>query len=494
MSFAVRHYFSNGGSDALIVRVHNGALASRTPAAPGPLQFEATDPGTWGNRLRLRVNHDIEAELANLNPPNLPNTLFNLSVKDLDPVPSRPTSMSPSPPVTRASLPRCCASRAACCVGYRISARGRQRMRRPAGQKRIRSTMRAPRPYWGDDGNAVGAAHIAGPGLSGSKRGLYRKGGSLQPARDHAEPARQQLGCTARPQRELEGARGGLLRRPPGVLPRRPVPRLGLPSDLFPPAPAAEQLANYVSPIGSDSKPYAGLYMPYLQMTDPLTGAPAAFPPSACDRRHHRPNRRARGVWKAPAGLEAGLNGVLELTSNLNDGENGTSTRSGSTPSHLPGRGHVVWGARTLRGADTLASEWKYVPVRRLALFLEESLYRGTQWVVFEPNDEPLWAQIRLNIGAFMQNLFRQGAFQGSTPRDAYFVKCDSETTTQNDINLGIVNILVGFAPLKPAEFVVIQIQQIAGQIDRPEARSTPWHSSASMRHASIRTRTSNSA
>jgi uncharacterized protein len=125
----------------------------------------------------------------------------------------------------------------------------------------------------------------------------------------------------------------------------------------------------------------------------------------------------------------------------------------------------VVWGARTMAGADIKASEWKYVPVRRLALFLEESLYRGTQWVVFEPNDEPLWAQIRLNLGAFMHNLFIQGAFQGQSPRDAYFVKCDKETTPQNQIDLGIVNIVVGFAPLKPAEFVVIQFQQIAGQI-----------------------------
>src|SRR5205085_1318581 len=112
-----------------------------------------------------------------------------------------------------------------------------------------------------------------------------------------------------------------------------------------------------------------------------------------------------------------------------------------------------------------LADEYKYVPVRRLALYIEESLYRGTQWVVFEPNDEPLWAQIRLNVGAFMQNLFRQGAFQGRTPREAYLVKCDSETTTQNDINLGIVNILVGFAPLKPAEFVIIKIQQLANKV-----------------------------
>ena len=102
--------------------------------------------------------------------------------------------------------------------------------------------------------------------------------------------------------------------------------------------------------------------------------------------------------------------------------------------------------------------------MRRLALYIEASLYQGTQWVVFEPNDEPLWSQIRLNVGTFMQNLFKQGAFQGSTPKSAYFVKCDSDTTTQADIDLGVVNILVGFAPLKPAEFVILQIQQIANQ------------------------------
>ena len=132
----------------------------------------------------------------------------------------------------------------------------------------------------------------------------------------------------------------------------------------------------------------------------------------------------------------------------------------------FPVNGRVVWGSRTLVGANQLASEWKYLPVRRTALYIEESLYRGTQWVVFEPNDEPLWSQIRMNVGAFMQDLFRQGAFQGASPREAYFVKCDGETTTQNDIDNGIVNILVGFAPLKPAEFVVIKLQQIAGQAD----------------------------
>jgi phage tail sheath protein FI len=174
-----------------------------------------------------------------------------------------------------------------------------------------------------------------------------------------------------------------------------------------------------------------------------------------------------RGVWKAPAGLEATLAGVPQLSLSLTDPENGELNPLGiNCLRTMPPAGRVIWGSRTLQGDDRLASEWKYIPVRRTALFMEESLYRGTQWVVFEPNDEPLWAQIRLNVGAFMHNLFRQGAFQGQTPREAYLVRCDRETTTQNDINRGIVNIVVGFAPLKPAEFVIIKIQQLAGQIE----------------------------
>lgn len=173
-----------------------------------------------------------------------------------------------------------------------------------------------------------------------------------------------------------------------------------------------------------------------------------------------------RGVWKAPAGIEAVVRGAQGLSYTLTDPENGVLNPLGvNCLRTFPAYGTIVWGARTRQGADQDASEWKYIPVRRLALFLEESLYRGTQWVVFEPNDEPLWAQIRLNLGAFMNNLFRQGAFQGKSPKEAYFVKCDSETTTQNDINLGIVNIVVGYAPLKPAEFVILNFQQMAGQI-----------------------------
>jgi hypothetical protein len=173
-----------------------------------------------------------------------------------------------------------------------------------------------------------------------------------------------------------------------------------------------------------------------------------------------------RGVWKAPAGSDARLENVQALAYTLTDSQNGVLNPLGvNCLRTFPIHGNICWGSRTLDGADQLASEWKYIPIRRLALFIEESLFRGTKWVVFEPNDEPLWAQIRLNVGVFMNGLFRQGAFQGSTPREAYFVRCDRETTTQADRNQGIVNIEVGFAPLKPAEFVVITIQQIAGDL-----------------------------
>ncbi len=211
----------------------------------------------------------------------------------------------------------------------------------------------------------------------------------------------------------------------------------------------------------------AALYFPSVDVADPLNDfRPRPSAPSGTVAGLYARTDGLRGVWKAPAGTEASLAGVQSLEYKLTDGENGVLNPLAINCLRVfPVYGPVCWGARTLAGSDQMADDYKYVPVRRLALYIEESLYRGTQWVVFEPNDEPLWAQIRLNVGAFMHNLFRQGAFQGQTPQEAYFVKCDKDTTTQNDINLGIVNIVVGFAPLKPAEFVIIQIQQIAGQI-----------------------------
>jgi uncharacterized protein len=228
-----------------------------------------------------------------------------------------------------------------------------------------------------------------------------------------------------------------------------------------------DEMEAYVAGTSLPKSSYAAVYYPWIRIADPLNdGALYSVPPSGTVAGVYARTDATRGVWKAPAGTEANLNGVLGADYVLTDRENGIlNPRGVNCIRIMPTFGAVAWGARTLRGDNAFADEWKYIPVRRIALFIEESLYRGTQWVVFEPNDEPLWAQIRLNIGAFMQNLFRQGAFQGRSPREAYLVKCDRETTTQNDINLGVVNILVGFAPLKPAEFVFIRIQQLAGQI-----------------------------
>jgi phage tail sheath protein FI len=228
----------------------------------------------------------------------------------------------------------------------------------------------------------------------------------------------------------------------------------------------ATSATGFFSDIQGADATNAAIYWPPIKVADPLREYRIGeFTPSGAIAGVIARTDAERGVWKAPAGLEASLTGVRGLSVSPTDLENGRLNPNGiNVLRTFAGTGTVVWGARTLRGSDKLASQWKYLPVRRLALFIEESLYRGTKWAVFEPNDEPLWAQLRLNIGAFMQNLFRQGAFQGSAPREAYLVKCDRETTTQNDIDRGIVNVMVGFAPLKPAEFVVIRISQLAGQ------------------------------
>jgi phage tail sheath protein FI len=210
----------------------------------------------------------------------------------------------------------------------------------------------------------------------------------------------------------------------------------------------------------------AAIYWPQIQFADPLQEFRLApFPAGGAVAGIMARTDSQRGVWKAPAGIDATISGARGLSVSTTDLEQGQINPLGvNVLRAFPVIGTVVWGARTLRGSDMVASEWKYVPVRRLALYIEESLYRGSKWAVFEGNDERLWAQLRLNIGSFMQNLFRQGAFQGTSARDAYLVKCDAETTTQSDIDRGVVNVVVGFLPLKPAEFVILKISQLAGQ------------------------------
>ena len=216
--------------------------------------------------------------------------------------------------------------------------------------------------------------------------------------------------------------------------------------------------------LGTDLARSAAICFPRIERSDPLGGR-REMPASGSIAGVMARTDATRGVWKAPAGLDASLAGVVPSVI-MTDRQQGRLNQRGiNCLRAFPNIGTVNWGARTLAGADTLASEWKYVPVRRMALFLEQSLKRALPWVVFEPNDEALWAQIRLNVGAFMQDLFVRGAFQGASPREAYLVKCDGETTSQVDVNNGIVNILVGFAPLRPAEFVIVRLTQLAGRL-----------------------------
>ena len=217
-------------------------------------------------------------------------------------------------------------------------------------------------------------------------------------------------------------------------------------------------------PVGS-ARDSAAVYFPQPKLAD-SDGNPVAVGPAGAVAGLYASTDAGRGVWKAPAGIAVALGGISDLSLKMSDFDNGRlNPVAVNCLRSLPVVGDVVWGARTMAGDNFSASQWKYVPIRRLALFIEESLFQGTRWVVFEPNDEPLWAQVRLNVGAFMHTLFRQGAFQGQTAKEAYFVACDSSTNPQADIDLGILNVVVGFAPLKPAEFVVITIQQIVGDI-----------------------------
>lgn len=214
----------------------------------------------------------------------------------------------------------------------------------------------------------------------------------------------------------------------------------------------------------------SAFYFPWVLAPDKLQNdLPREFPPCGFVAGVYARIDASHGVWKAPAGTNASLTGAIGVASE----KNVTATQNGilnpkavNCIRTFPGGGTVAWGSRTLNSADELGSEWKYIPIRRFSLFIEESLYRGLGWVAFEPNDEPLWSQIRLTVENFMYDLFRQGGLQGSTPQKAYFVKCDQTTTTQNDIDHGIVNILVGFAPIKPAEFIIIKLQQRTAGMD----------------------------
>ena len=474
MSYAVRDFYLNGGSQAIIVRViRNGGTARislpvETTSPPvtsppaGSLFLDAASAGGWGSTLGATVDYNTaDPTVPVTSPPAPPDPeLFNLVVSLGTPQLEEKflrVSMNPASPrflprvLEQSSLLVRVPKNAGGAFVLPVTGAGRP--------VRPRVTASPVMAVGGRDGDDITATEITG--VENDKTGIFAL----------AKADLFNLLCIPPPTRDADTDPSVYQAAMSYCAKRRAMLIVDAPNAWG--ARAETAASNAIAGLGGlnlsgTAARNAALYFPRVVQADPLrdrqldTFVPCGIVAGVMARTDSQ-----RGVWKAPAGIDAALNGIQALQVNLTDDENGQLNPLGiNCLRSFPVTGRVVWGARTLRGADQLADEYKYVPVRRTALFIEESLYRGTQWVVFEPNDEPLWAQIRLNVGAFMQNLFRQGAFQGKTPREAYFVKCDKETTTQNDINLGVVNVLVGFAPLKPAEFVIIKIQQIAGQID----------------------------
>ncbi|MFF0148747.1 hypothetical protein ATK36_5930 [Amycolatopsis sulphurea] len=477
LAYAVFQFYANGGSEAEIVRVvaknHNTTLddadaADATPARnyasasvialAGGVTLHAASPGGWPNdrNLRVRVDYDTAPDPA--------GKLYNLTVRD---VKSGITEqyLNVSTDTTSARALKHVLASSSLLSSTVVEGDGS----RPAAHdtvtdgsdpfpddpqgKNLYSVVTTP----GADGDAPNNLDYLGD--EETKTGLY----ALLKADIFT------MLCLPGAPGLIGGADNILSSAMKFCVDRRamlivdPDPNWKKPSDVT----RAVRSTSPAFVLNDPNAKNASLYFPRIVLPDPnKDNSPQEFPPCGALAGIWARTDVQRGVWKAPAGTEAGLSGVTALTVPLTDKQNGVLNPLGvNCLRGLPVVGNVVWGARTQRGADVLADQWKYLPVRRLALYLEESLYRGTQWVVFEPNDEPLWSSIRLNVGAFLNTLFRQGAFQGRTPKEAYLVKCDATNNPQNDIDRGIVNILVGFAPLKPAEFVLIHIQQLAGQI-----------------------------
>jgi uncharacterized protein len=442
LSYAIQQYFLNGGADAIVVRVHNGATEATIDLGAGgdTLGLEANGAGTWGNNLRATVDHDIADPTD--------DAYFNLTIEEIEPNAEVPSTtevfrnVTVDPEATRFI------------TKVLETQSGLVRVAGDAPADRPETTVNQVSNADGTDGDPIEDDNISHVNLSGNKEGLW--------ALEKADLFN--ILCIPPLTRDTDIGKATRDAAAAFCRARRAMYVMDAPSEWNDAGDAAGNLDDLRT--GNDEN--VAVYFPRMKAPDAQNeNRLEDFAPSGAVAGLYARTDVQRGVWKAPAGQDAVVAGAQELSVKLTDGEQGLLNQIGlNCLRTFPVIGSVVWGARTLRGADRLASEWKYVPIRRLALFIEETLYRGTHWVVFEPNDEPLWSQIRLNVGAFMQSLFRQGAFQGSSPRDAYFVKCDAETTTQTDRNNGIVNILVGFAPLKPAEFVIIKISQIAGQIE----------------------------
>ncbi len=427
LGYAVRQFYDNGGSDAYVLRIPPGDEVSAVTAI-GDLTITASSPGEWAQDYRVRLTRRPDDA-----------TRFRLDVL------FHPSADAVVETFENLSMTSGDARFAETVINGRSSFIS---VAAASATTPANAIVDLDATTAGDDGTVLGATDAAFRTALLARFGLGTITDRIDLFNMVCVPGLSEATTIATLQHHCHDRRAFLIVDCPET------------------DTVSTVAASLTGMTGADALNSA-FFFPWVRSPDPLQqGALRAFPPCGYVAGVFARTDGARGVWKAPAGSDASVNGAAGLAITMSDAENGQLNPRGiNCLRTLPVYGNVVWGSRTLHGDNDRGSEWKYVPVRRMALFLEESLYRGTQWVVFEPNDEPLWAQIRLNIGAFMQNLFRQGAFQGTSPRDAYFVRCDSTTTTQADINLGIVNIIVGFAPLKPAEFVVIKLQQIAGDI-----------------------------
>jgi Bacteriophage tail sheath protein len=470
-SYAIQQFFLNGGAVAWVVRVAAGnfraAELTLTGGSPSQntLTVKAASPGVWANNVQVAVDYKTSD----------PNALFNLVVREVATVRGsqvivgsevyRNLSMSKASPRYAIDVVNTASSYIQLTdvgLGERPASTGLDVIGNPQNSdfKPLAGSAND-----GDEPGTTAWTTSTGAGaLTGDpvlKTGLY--------ALETIAPAIFNILCIpAAASLDDNGLKAVVPAALKFCLDKRAFFIVDIPESVTTATGStASAMTKWIDDHGDFRHTNAAVYFPRLEIPDPLNeNRPRNVASSGTLAGVYARTDSNRGVWKAPAGTEADLRGA-NLAVKITDGENGALNPVGvNALRNFAVFGNISWGARTTDGADVAASEWKYIPVRRTALYIEESLFQGSKWIVFEPNDEPLWAQIRLNFGAFMHGLFRQGAFQGTSPRDAYFVKCDKETTTQNDINNGVVNILVGFAPLKPAEFVVIKIQQMAGQIE----------------------------
>ncbi len=457
LSYAVRDFFVNGGGRAVIVRLYKkGAKAEKAGLEKDNLKLEAASPGEWGNNLRIRIDDLVSEEVAT-NYGLSKTDLFNLTVHDTK-TEEKEVFLNLSVADSPRKVDRVLKAESGLLRAVSVPNAVPTKHPDPAAGKTI----------WTDDNcwtkvstEAQDSEDLDDQAYKGSK--VDKTGFFALEKTDIFN-----LLCIPPDTREGDTSATVYQEAMKYCADKRALLIVDSAKDWKKVSDITSNNNQALTNLGLNGPTArnAALFFPRIIQADPLRkGQSDTFVPCGAVAGVFARTDSTRGVWKAPAGLDAALTGLLSLATTLTDEENGTLNPIGiNCLRTFPLAGSVIWGARTLRGADLLADEYKYIPVRRTALFIEESLYRGLKWVVFEPNDEPLWAQIRLNVGAFMNDLFRQGAFQGTTPREAYLVKCDKETTTQSDINKGIVNIIVGFAPLKPAEFVIIKIQQLAGQ------------------------------